>query len=119
MARLGSSQWDEGLRERIEQLQWQIGQELLQENVDVVIEWGTWGREERDRLREGARALGARVELLVLDADDEELWRRISARAAEDPPITREHLAAYRAAFEVPTADELALYDAPRSSMQL
>ncbi|MGP9683610.1 AAA family ATPase [Brachybacterium sp. AOP3-A1-3] len=119
MARLGSSQWDEGLRERIEQLQWQIGQELLQENVDVVIEWGTWGREERDRLREGARALGARVELLVLDADDDELWRRISARAAEDPPITREHLAAYRTAFEVPTADELALYDAPRSSMQL
>ncbi|SLN04361.1 putative ATP/GTP-binding protein [Corynebacterium xerosis] len=119
MARLGSSQWDEGLRERIEQLQWQIGQELLQENVDVVIEWGTWGREERDRLREGARALGARVELLVLDADDDELWRRISARAAEDPPITREHLAACRTAFEVPTADELALYDAPRSSMQL
>lgn len=119
MSRLGSSQWDESLRERIEQLQWRIAQELLQERVDVVIEWGTWGREERDRLREGARALGARVELLVLDADDDELWRRISARAAEDPPITREHLAAYRAAFEVPTADELALYDAPRSSMQL
>lgn len=119
MTRLGSSLWDEGLRERIEQLQWRIGQELLQERVDVVIEWGTWGREERDRLREGARALGARVELLVLDADDDELWRRISARAAEDPPITREHLVAYRAAFEVPTADELALYDAPRSSMQL
>lgn len=119
MARLGSSLWEEGLRERIEQLQWRIGQELLQENVDVVVEWGTWGRAERDRLREGARGLGARVELLVLDADDEELWRRISARAAEDPPITREHLAACRAAFEAPTADELALYDAPRSSTQL
>lgn len=114
MARLGVSLWDEGLRERIEQLQWQIGQELLEQRADVVIEWGTWGRDERDRLREDARALGARVELIVLDAEDEELWRRISARGAEDPPLTREHLADYRAAFERPTPEELALFDPPQ-----
>lgn len=112
MMRLGSSLWDGILRERIEQLQWQIGQELLQSAVDVVIEWGTWGRQERDRLREDARALGARVELLVLDADDEELWRRLSARGAEDPPITLEQVAAYRESFQAPTAEELALFDA-------
>lgn len=114
MVRLGSSLWEEDLRDHIEQMQWQLGQELLEQGVSVVVEWGTWGREERDRLREGARALGVRVELRVLDAPDEELWRRISARAAEDPPITREHIAAYRAAFQTPTAGELALYD-PRT----
>lgn len=114
MTRTGSSLWEEGLRDRIEHLQWQIGQELLQENVDVVIEWGTWGREERDRLRDGARALGARVELLVLDAPDQELWRRITARGAEDPPISPEQIASYRAAFQAPTPDELALFDAPQ-----
>lgn len=115
MARLGSSLWDEDLRERIEKVQWQIGQELLEQQIDVVIEWGTWGREERDRLREGARALGARVELRVLDADDEELWRRVSSRGAEDPPITREDIAACRSAFQAPTPDELVQFDQPES----
>lgn len=114
MTRTGSSLWEEGLRDRIEHLQWRIGQELLEERVDVVIEWGTWGRDERDSLREEARALGARVELHVLDADDEELWRRLHARGAEDPPLTREHLTSHRAAFERPTPEELALFDPPR-----
>lgn len=115
MTRLSSSLWEEGLRDRIEHLQWQIGRELLAQGVSVVIEWGTWGREERDRLREAARALGARAELLALDAPDEELWRRISARGAEDPPISPEQIASYRAAFHAPTPDELALFDAPQA----
>ncbi|APX33464.1 hypothetical protein BH708_12885 [Brachybacterium sp. P6-10-X1] len=113
MARLGSSPWDEGLRDRIEQRQWQIGQELLAQGMSVVVEWGTWGRAERERLRVEARALGARVALRFLDADDDELLRRITSRGAEDPPITREQIRSYRALLQAPTADELALYDEP------
>src|SRR6516225_4496179 len=55
--------YDEGRRGKIEALQWKFGQELLAHGLSVIIEWGTWGRSERDALRLGARALGAAVEL--------------------------------------------------------
>lgn len=59
MAALGIDLFDEVLRDRVEQLQWQFALRLLQLGQVVVIEWGTWGRNERDALREDARARGA------------------------------------------------------------
>ena len=55
--------YDEESRARIEALQWKLGQKLLKLGLVVIIEWGTWGKSERDALREGARQLGAAVEL--------------------------------------------------------
>jgi len=55
--------YDEGMRAKIEALQWKLAQGLLTLGLTVIIEWGTWGRSERDTLRTGARALGAAVEL--------------------------------------------------------
>jgi|SRR5215831_5534581 len=68
MSSLSLDLYDEERRGRIEELQWKLAQQLLTLGLIVVIEWGTWGRSERDRLREGARALGAAVELHFLDA---------------------------------------------------
>jgi predicted kinase len=109
----GSNLWDEALRAKIESLQWMVGQRLLQLETNVIIEWGTWGRSERDALREGARWLGATVELHFLDAPVEELFRRAQQRAMEDPPITREQLKSWSDQFERPDHGELALYDHP------
>src|SRR6266567_1312703 len=63
--------YDEERRGKIEALQWKFAQELLALGLTVIIEWGTWGRTERDALRLGARALGAAVELhyLYMPAD--------------------------------------------------
>jgi predicted kinase len=77
----------------------------------VVVEWGSWSRTERDELRIAARAVGAAVHLVFLDAPVDELWRRISERGREDPPITREDLEAWSQVIERPAADELALFD--------
>ena len=33
--------WDEGMRGKIEALQWQVSQQLLALGVSVIIEWGT------------------------------------------------------------------------------
>src|SRR5688572_26117859 len=66
MQSLGISLRDEAARERIEQFQWTMAKRLLSLGQSVLIEWGTWGRSERDRLREQAGALGARVELHYL-----------------------------------------------------
>ncbi len=105
--------YDEERRARIEALQWKLSQELLGRGLMVVIDWGTWGRSERDALRAGARALGAAVELHYLHAPEEVLFQRIQRRGMEDPPIPREAVARWFEAFQAPTAEEMALYDAP------
>jgi len=113
MSALGLSIWDEPMRARIEALQLKLGQELLSMGVNVIIEWGTWGRSERDELREEARALGSAVELHYLSAPPEVLFDRIQRRGLENPPIEREALNRWCEQFEAPTPEEMALYDEP------
>ncbi len=105
--------WDGETRERIEKLQWQLAQELLTLGHNVVIEWGTWGRSERDALRTGARTLGAAVELHFLDAPVEVLFGRIRQRNMESPPITVDDMMKWAEIFERPSSEEMALFDPP------
>ena len=111
MEALGVTLWNTTIRAEVEALQWQISQDLLAQGVAVVIEWGTWAKVERDTLRIGARKLGAAVELWYLDVDLDQLWSRVSARRMEDPPMTRQDLEEWFAQFEVPDANEMALFD--------
>jgi predicted kinase len=103
--------YDEASREKIEALQWKFAQELLALGLTVIIEWGTWGRSERDTLRLGARALGAAVELHYLSAPVDVLFERIQRRGLEKPPIERDQLLRWVEIFQVPTPEEIALYD--------
>jgi predicted kinase len=103
--------YDEASRAKIEALQWKLGQELLTRGLTVIIEWGTWGRSERDALRLGARALGAAVELHYLSAPVDVLFERIQRRGMEKPPIERDQLSRWVEKFQVPTPEEIALYD--------
>ena len=113
MEALAIDLYDEAGRAKIESLQWRVGQELLKRGLTVIIEWGTWARAERDALRLGARALGAAVELRHVSAPAEALFDRISRRGREDPPITRDALLGWVAAFQTPTREEAALFDPP------
>ena len=103
--------WDEARRAKIEAFQWKLGQQLLSLGQTIIIEWGTWAKSERDQLRQGARALGASVELHYLSAPLDVLFERIEKRAMEDPPITRDQVEQWTASFQVPTAAEMAEYD--------
>ena len=113
MSVLGIGIWDSEARERIEQLQWKLAQNLLTLGHNVVIEWGTWGRSERDILRTGARSLGAAVELHFLDAPLEILFARIQQRNMESPPVTFDDLKQWDEIFQRPSAEEMALFDPP------
>lgn len=113
MESLDINLWNGEVRTRIESLQWKCAQELLRHDQIVIIEWGTWGRSERDTLREGAQALGAAVELHYLEEPIDVLWSRLEVRGLESPPITREQLEGWAKVIEVPTEEELALYDHP------
>ena len=104
---------DEDRRAKIEALQWKLAQELLVRGLVVIIEWGTWGRSERDRLREGARALGVAVELRYASAPLDVIFQRIQRRGREDPPLTREDVSKWFDTFQAPTIEEMALFDEP------
>jgi predicted kinase len=103
--------YDEARRGQIESLQWKFAQELLALGLRVIIEWGTWGRSERDALRLGARALGADVELHYLSAPVDVLFDRIQRRGMEYPPIEREAILRWFEIFQAPTPEEMALFD--------
>ena len=105
--------YDADKRARIEAMQWRLGQDLLRLGLTVVIEWGTWARAERDALRLGAQALGAAVELHYLSAPPEVLFERLRRRAMEEPPIEWEAVLRWSELFQVPTAEELALFEKP------
>lgn len=111
MEALAIDLYDEDRRARIEALQWQLGQRLLKLGLVVIIEWGTWGKSERDALREGARELGAAVELHYLSAPPEVLFERIQRRGMEDPPIRWEDVLRWGEIIQVPTEEEMNLFD--------
>jgi predicted kinase len=105
--------YDEESRGKIEALQWKLAKQLLPLGLVVIIEWGTWGRAERDSLRLGARALGAAVELHYLSAPVDVLFERIQRRGLEKPPIMRDALRQWFEMFQKPTPEEMALFDKP------
>jgi predicted kinase len=114
MSDLSLDYYDEERRGKIEALQWKLAQRLLSLGLTVIIEWGTWGRSERDYLRVGARALGAAVELHSLTAPVDVLLERIQRRGLEHPTVEREALLRWMELFQPPSAEEMALFDKPR-----
>jgi predicted kinase len=113
MDALSLNLWEEEMRAKIEALQWKFAHQLLALGLTVIIEWGTWGRSERDTLRLGARALGAAVELHYVSAPADVLFDRIQRRAMEKPPIERDALSRWSEIFQAPTPEEMALFDQP------
>lgn len=112
MSALKLDLWDEQRRFAIEALQWRLSRRYLTAGVSVIIEWGTWGRDERMRLAGEARTLGARSELHWLTAPLDVMLERIRRRGREDPPISIENIEAWVGLFQAPDAEELARYDA-------
>jgi GNAT superfamily N-acetyltransferase len=114
MRAAGISLWDEAARATIERGQWTLAQQLLLGGSDVIIEWGTWAREEREVLRTWCRANGVGVSMVHLDVPADELRRRLAVRNTLDGEVTLrpELLEEWIAGpWQPPIAEELALYD--------
>ncbi len=113
MSALSIDLYNEEKRAEIEVLQWKFAKDLLKLGLIVIIEWGTWGRSERDTLRLEARALGAKVELHDLSASEDVLFNRIQHRGMENPPIKRDEVRKWFEIFQAPTSEEMTLFDKP------
>lgn len=109
--RLGIDFYDEAGRAKVEQLQWELAQQLLRHGNNVILENGFWAREERDRYRTVAGAIGATTTLHFLDIPIAELKSRIAkrnqTRGADTPMINPSSLDEWAAMFDPPTDDEL------------
>ena len=85
---------------------------LLASGASVVAEFGSWTRDERDRIRGYAGPSGSRTELHWLDASPEECIRRPHGRGGEGVETLTMLITEFAPeGYERPTRDEGAQYD--------
>ena len=97
--------------DRVEQLMWTVGQDLLRKGVSVILDFGFWAKEQREEKRREARALGANFAIEYLDTPLPELKRRVAQRNQANPgdafaTITDADLEEWYALFQPPTPEE-------------
>lgn len=89
----------------------QIGMRAVELNLNVVIDFGLWSRDERSALRQAAADIGAAVVMYYFELPLAEQRTRLDQRLAEAPhetwPISEEELSAFASRFDIPTAAEL------------
>src|SRR4026207_511898 len=85
----------------------EIGLRALELGNNVVIDYGLWGREERDALRQAAADLGATVEMRYFELTPVEQRSRLDQRLAEASHttwhISEEELVEWAATMDIPT----------------
>lgn len=83
--------------------------------LNVVLDFGVWGKDERSALRALVASVGATCELVYLHVDEEEQWRRVQARSLSDAGLTfamtNADLERWRQIFQPPDASELETAD--------
>jgi predicted kinase len=98
-------------RDRIEGKLVQVGMRAAQLGIDVVFDFGFWGKDERSALRWMAGTLGVRSQVVYLPIDLEEQRRRITHRFASIPEQTFQmsdvELEQWQAQFQAPDEEEL------------
>lgn len=97
-------------RDRIEGKLVQIGMRAAQLGIDVVFDFGLWGKDERSALRWIADTLGVRAVVVYLPIDYDEQRRRISSRFDAEPgqfAMSDVELEQWQRQFQAPDHEEL------------
>ncbi len=89
----------------------QLGMRAAQLGINVVFDFGLWGKDERSALRWIAGALGLDSQVVYLPIDHEEQGRRVNSRFETAPHQTFHmsdvELEQWRAQFQAPDEEEL------------
>lgn len=97
--------------EVIEGLLWNLAKNLLSQSVSVILDFGFWSREEREKFRGDAAQLGAKTVVHYDHVSNDELFARLHARNNHRPSgsftISPSTLLAYMKLFEPPSPEEL------------
>ena len=76
----GAGEMHDAYALRTEQYLLSLSLEILESGTDVILDWGLWTREQRDRLREFYRAHNFPCEIHYLRISDDEWQRRMRQR---------------------------------------
>jgi predicted kinase len=89
----------------------QIGLRALELGINVVIDYGLWGRDERSALRQAAADRGAVVEMHYFELDPAEQRSRLDQRQVQAPQtswaMSETELVDWAAMINIPTPGEL------------
>ena len=111
VTRLGISLLDHAFRVKLQDCMLDHAARLLRCGLSVVIEFGSWHRAERERIRLVAVREGAATELHFLNAPIPELAERVRARGGPDAEALISVVLPTFARFEIPQPDETAQFD--------
>jgi predicted kinase len=96
----------------VESIMREEAENALSLGVDVILDFGFWGEEERDTLRNRAKQLGAGFKIHYMDVPAEELFERLEKRNKDLPQgvfkIPKSFMEKWIKQFQVPTPEELA-----------
>lgn len=88
-----------------------LGLRALELGINVVVDFGLWGRDERSALRQAAVDRGARTEMRYCSVSPGEQRRRLDQRLTEEPqttwPISADEIHAWATVMQVPTRGEI------------
>ena len=91
--------------------------QALRLGINVVLDYGLWGRDERSALRWLARSAGAACEVVYVPVAIDVQLARIEHRQATAPhrtfPMTEADVIRWREQFQVPDASELDCHELP------
>ena len=83
----------------------------LELGINVVLDFGVWGKDERSALKYLASSIGAGCELVYTPIDPDEQMRRVDQRFETAPDttfvMTEADLSKWRSQFQVPDEREL------------
>jgi len=95
----------------LEEMLWKIAARALKLDMNVILDYGLWTREEREKYRARAKLLGAASEVHFLDASEDDLLRRLRNRNAQSSDesfyISEESMQLWFEIFQQPTPSEL------------
>ncbi|MGP4041997.1 AAA family ATPase [Gracilibacillus sp. D59] len=101
----------DGRHDAVESLMWNVAARVLVLGVDVILDFGFWGRNEREEFRSRAKELGADVKIHFNDVSEEVLFERLRNRNAQKPDATfvipEAKLEEWMQIFEPPLPEEL------------
>ena len=102
----------------VEALMWDVAARVLTLGGDVILDFGFWGRSERQDYRSRAEKLGASSEVHFLDVPEGVLLERLRERNAHHTAntfqIPESKLKEWVQQFQAPTQDELERWEVAR-----
>jgi predicted kinase len=95
----------------IEEIMWDVAARALQLGNNVILDFGFWGKSEREEYRTRAARVGANTVIHFLNVPEEELLARLEVRNANLPAgtfqIPTSKLLEWMQIFQAPSEDEL------------